>query len=623
MKLRTKSFVFIVVSATIMTVLLTSVSVLVFRNFSLSSVREQGRMAAEMVRVIVTEEMAEGADAPHWWAHINRLQHIPGLLEAHIIRGDTVKSQYGPGQNDKQHLVESEKEVLATGIPAEEVIEGEQVLFQYTIPYIAHSGGAVNCMQCHQAEEGAVLGAVSLTMDLTGQRAAAVRAIVTVLILLVLFTIGLAYFLRRLLSPIIDTAEVLHTVVTNAEAGNFSSRLNIRSDDEIGDIAEQTNHLMVTLEQSIGSISREVRSLTSDKTVVGGNDLLKRTVNVVHNMVEAARFKQMVESDRNLDEVYERLRQVLLTRFDLSRFSLYEVSNSNNRLKFIFAEGLPEGSELWCEPEVLIDADSCRAKRTAQTVSSLEESGICTSYCGNKIQESRDLVHVCLPMILSGSVGGVLQVIFTTREAKKTEAKLSTIKTFLDEITPVIETKRLMESLRESAMRDAMTGLYNRRFLEEYIETLIASVDRRKTSVGILMCDVDFFKQVNDSLGHEIGDSVLKGVAYILKHSVRSADIVIRYGGEEFLALLIDADEEKAMEIAERVRLSMEEHIFQTTSGPLSKTLSIGVSMYPTDTDAFWGCLKYSDVALYKAKESGRNKVLRFTSNMWEEEEKH
>jgi diguanylate cyclase (GGDEF)-like protein len=620
LKLRTKSNFLIIGSLAATSLALSVVAVLALRAFSLETAREQGRMASEIVRVALTEEMKTGM-IEHRAGLLARLREIPGLREVHIARGPAVDAQFGPGSASEQKISEAERRVMETGHIIEELSEGqEEVLLNYNIPYIAHARETPNCLQCHEVEEGTVLGAISMTMELTAQRSDALKSIGLIVGLLVLLGTIIAFTLKRLLNPIVATTSQMNVVVSQAEQGDFSGRLVKRSDDEVGEIAEQTNRLMATLENSIGSISKEIESLTKQAVDIPEKNLLKHTVEVVHNMVGAARFKQAVENDRNLEEVYKHLRNVLLNQFELSRFSLYEISNSRNRLQLVFAEGLPKDSSLWCETEITIDAEACRAKRTGLAVSSVDEADICALFCGNRVQNKQQLMHVCLPVLMSGSIGSVLQIIFTPEEATRVLARLSTIQTYLDEVSPIVETKRLMATLRESAMRDAMTGLYNRRFLEEYLETLVSDVARRKTLVGVLMCDVDFFKQVNDTLGHEIGDSVLKGVAVILKQSVRASDLVIRYGGEEFLALLIDADEKKALEIAERVRAAMEANTFQTTSGPLSKTLSVGISMYPLDNEDFWGCVKFADVALYQAKETGRNKVLRFTRDMWKEE---
>jgi len=135
------------------------------------------------------------------------------------------------------------------------------------------------------------------------------------------------------------------------------------------------------------------------------------------------------------------------------------------------------------------------------------------------------------------------------------------------------------------------------------------------------MVDVDFFKQVNDQYGHDVGDTVLKRVADILNKSVREADIVVRYGGEEFIVLLVDVEKGKSVEIAEKIRKKVENMVIHTDGVTLKKTVSIGVSEFPHDSDRFWQCIKFADIALYRAKETGRNKVVRFEKSMWEREE--
>jgi diguanylate cyclase (GGDEF)-like protein len=131
------------------------------------------------------------------------------------------------------------------------------------------------------------------------------------------------------------------------------------------------------------------------------------------------------------------------------------------------------------------------------------------------------------------------------------------------------------------------------------------------------MCDLDYFKQVNDVYGHNVGDAILKDTASLIKKNIRAADLAIRFGGEEFLALLIDINEGEAVGLAEKIRKAMEDMKIKVPDGTLRKTISIGVSEFPKDTEGFWQGIKFADVALYKAKETGRNKVVRFTQDMW------
>jgi diguanylate cyclase (GGDEF)-like protein len=131
------------------------------------------------------------------------------------------------------------------------------------------------------------------------------------------------------------------------------------------------------------------------------------------------------------------------------------------------------------------------------------------------------------------------------------------------------------------------------------------------------MCDLDYFKQVNDQYGHETGDLLLEETATALLKTVREADYVIRFGGEEFLVLLIDVEEGDADTVAEKIRQAVAAVRVQTANGPLSKTISIGVSIFPEDGESLWQTIKYADVALYKAKDAGRDRVVHFLPEMW------
>jgi diguanylate cyclase (GGDEF)-like protein len=167
-------------------------------------------------------------------------------------------------------------------------------------------------------------------------------------------------------------------------------------------------------------------------------------------------------------------------------------------------------------------------------------------------------------------------------------------------------------------MVDPMTGLYNRRFLQEHTAQIISGVLRRKTQIGLLLCDLDYFKQVNDTHGHDVGDRILTETSVILKNTVRDSDIVIRFGGEEFLVLLLDVAAGDSMLVAEKIRLGIEKMKVIVGDQVVQKTISIGVAEFPGDTDGFWQTIKYADVALYRAKDQGRNQAVRFTPEMWQ-----
>jgi len=149
------------------------------------------------------------------------------------------------------------------------------------------------------------------------------------------------------------------------------------------------------------------------------------------------------------------------------------------------------------------------------------------------------------------------------------------------------------------------------------VDTLIAGISRNGGHLGLLMCDLDYFKEVNDKYGHDTGDAVLKETANVIVKSARGEDLVIRFGGEEFLVIVHGAKPGDIETITERIRRNIEATKVKSTGGMIQKTISIGYCEYPTDTQNFWEAIKYADIAMYKAKETGRNRVLQFKKDMW------
>lgn len=283
----------------------------------------------------------------------------------------------------------------------------------------------------------------------------------------------------------------------------------------------------------------------------------------------------------------------------------------------VVVDGDYDSDCLWCDKQILVRAETCRARRTGHLIDAVESPHLCNAYCPDA--EHSDWQHICLPVIQSGSVGSVVQLVVPPERAADVQNALPLIHAYLREAAPVVEAKRLMDTLRESNLRDPMTGLHNRRFLEEFVDTMVASSNRRKSTLCILMLDLDYFKKVNDTYGHHAGDTVLKEIARILVQSVRASDLVIRYGGEEFMVILQDTAGEHGDHVADKIRVAVETLKIQLPGTVLHKTISIGVADYPEDADTIWQTIKFADVALYQAKEQGRNRVVHFEPAMWED----
>jgi diguanylate cyclase (GGDEF)-like protein len=171
------------------------------------------------------------------------------------------------------------------------------------------------------------------------------------------------------------------------------------------------------------------------------------------------------------------------------------------------------------------------------------------------------------------------------------------------------------QELDKYSRTDVLTGLSNRRDFTEKINYELSRVHRSKKTFSILMCDIDYFKKVNDTYGHDCGDYVLIYIADLLRTTLREQDIIARWGGEEFIILLPDTSLKGAKEIAEKLRrrVAREQYVYNNKKFKL--TVSIGISGYE-EGHSIDDCIKIADESLYVAKETGRNKVLSLTSKL-------
>ena len=182
-----------------------------------------------------------------------------------------------------------------------------------------------------------------------------------------------------------------------------------------------------------------------------------------------------------------------------------------------------------------------------------------------------------------------------------------------------IKKKRYTERLRdnvqmsiEMAITDALTGLFNRRYMETHLATLIEQAASRGKPIAVMVLDIDFFKSINDGHGHDAGDDVLREFSLRIRKSIRNIDLACRYGGEEFVLVMPETDMAVATMVAERLRrrIATEPFVIQQGARSLEVTISIGIAALAAPTDTAAAILKRADEALYRAKRDGRNRVV-------------
>lgn len=411
-----------------------------------------------------------------------------------------------------------------------------------------------------------------------------IRLSINTIAMVIIFALLLLFFFTRWLQeafskPIESMIQQIHSIGTGEV--DLTKKLQIKSKDEIGTLSKEFNKL-------------------------------------VDSVYGVTVFKKVIEEDSSLEVVYGRLGEVFEKEAGMKNYRIFDVNAAKGTMSVVYPHIFDEKEFLSCNEEILHSCTLCRAQKTGHKISSFEFEGVCKEF-----MKEDGKAHVCIPIIVAGHAGAVVQFVFenchTAHEMEAVNEKIFKAESYIKNSISVIETKRLMNTLRESSLVDGLTGLYNRRFLQDHSNQIIASALRRKKQISLLMCDMDYFKQVNDKYGHDVGDSVLKETSHILKKCVRDSDIVIRFGGEEFLILLIDTEVGYGLSVAEKIRLSVEEFNFKTTDGILKKTISMGISDFPNDTDGFWQAIKFADVALYKAKEMGRNRCIQFSNELWDQ----
>ncbi len=192
----------------------------------------------------------------------------------------------------------------------------------------------------------------------------------------------------------------------------------------------------------------------------------------------------------------------------------------------------------------------------------------------------------------------------------RTGTELDQLVEFFNRMVAAIKTRE--DGLKDTAARDSLTGLYNHARIEEFLELEIKRKRRSGESVTLVMLDIDHFKKVNDTYGHLAGDEVLRGVSRILEKSVRGGDVAGRYGGEEFSVIMDARGDEEVGTFCERIRKDVEGESFTSEGVGIAVTASLGWTRMAAEGRGPYDFVRNADRALYRAKETGRNKVLSY-----------
>jgi diguanylate cyclase (GGDEF)-like protein len=335
----------------------------------------------------------------------------------------------------------------------------------------------------------------------------------------------------------------------------------------------------------------------NEKLVQGLNELERRN----QEMAILNETSDLLQSCLTVEEAYTLITQSVPQLFPGRAGALYVLSSSQN---------LVEATAVWGDhPPVqrVFVPDDCWALRRGRMHLVVPSS---TNMLCSHLSHQPPRASLCLPMIAQGEILGVLHLQSMVMDGFP-EGQLRLAQALADSLALALANLLLRESLRQQSIRDPLTGLYNRRYLEEALERELLRATRNQTQVGVIMLDIDHFKQFNDTLGHATGDLLLRELGIFLRRYIRGGDIACRYGGEEFLLLLPDTSMETLQERAEQMREEVKK-LRAPDRGELwqSVSISLGVAIFPQHGLTGEMLLRVADGALYRAKSNGRDQVV-------------
>ena len=596
-----------------MVVLLTSIIVVLVaigsRQIGYDAVKKKAYLTADIVKNSLTSHMVNGnmAQRDVFLDSISQLKNVQSLW---LVRAKSVSEQFGNSNlaNEKPKD-EIDLQVLNTGI---EKIVIEESLYtanlRITIPYTASSLDRPNCLNCHNAKEGEVLGAISLSFDISEDRGSNIMVLIYIIGTISIFLIVFLIFMRKKITPYTNSFDSLSDVLKKVHEGDYSIRANPGVLKEDKEVSNWLNELIEKLETVLTGIEKNLTSFVHNRTSNVNHDKLITAKEIIEDISEIYHYKKTIENDLSIDDIYHRLILVLKDKLEINCFVIFETDLLKDERKTIFASN---GAIACCDLKQNIK-EACRAERINSIVSSENFPEICrVAKC--KVDEN----YICIPFYVNEQKNIVIHIISKSQdELNNLKYKIGIIKKYLEETKPILESKILMEALRQKNLTDSLTGLYNRKYLDEIVEKQLNLDMKNGVVYAIMFLDIDYFKMVNDTYGHDVGDDILRKLAITMKKSISSNETLIRYGGEEFLILMKNATQASAKELANKINADFSKIIFNYGGDSFSKTVSIGYSFFPTDTDQFWKCIKYADISLYEAKSTGRNKVIKFSKDI-------
>ncbi len=314
-------------------------------------------------------------------------------------------------------------------------------------------------------------------------------------------------------------------------------------------------------------------------------------------------MSEFLQSSLNFDEAYAIIGRSAQQLFAAVSGGLFMLDPAGNFLEMVASWGETLAGEQVFAP------NNCWAIRRGRIY--LSGGLVHNEHCRH-LPAKAGGCYFCLPLIAQEGAFGLLHLQAPSEGDSSVIDQIKDIAvTFTDNISLALANLKLRETLRQQVIHDPLTGLFNRRYLEDTLKQQIHRIRRKRSTVGVIMMDLDHFKPINDTYGHEAGDQLLQALGKFLKTQVRVGDILCRYGGDEFVLIMPEASLDITRQRAEEIKRAAP-HLQVVSQGrPLeSSTISLGVAIFPDHGATVEDVLRAADNALYKAKAAGGNRVV-------------
>ncbi|HLN49883.1 MAG TPA: diguanylate cyclase [Steroidobacteraceae bacterium] len=403
-------------------------------------------------------------------------------------------------------------------------------------------------------------------------------------------------------APLLDTHGQLVGEITVAR-----DITTLHRTEEALHAAQATLHAkLAAIRDANRRLTREIAARRkADSAMRRNNQALAATVRQLESIhrdgADLSHMAELLQACTQRSEAYAIVRETGAQLFPDSSGSLFIYRESRDVLEHVTSWGSGQA------PEKTLVPDECWALRLGNPHFAPRKGAVRCRHAHDDTES-----YVCMPIQGQGQVLGLFHIAIdvsarTRRPAQDSELRL---RAMTDRVGPALANLKLRDSLRQMALRDGLTGLYNRRYFEDVLGRELHRAERSGKPISVIMIDIDNFKLFNDKHGHDAGDFVLSAVARAISNNIRPSDIACRYGGEEVAVVLPETNRECARDRAERMLRAFRDinlvHAGQTLPAP---TASFGVAVYPEHGAKPAELLKAADQALYRAKQEGRDRV--------------